>query len=182
MKIISLNIEKGKHFEKHKNFLLKENPDVLCLQELPEKDIKKYQKLLGFEYIFFKPMVIFEKKFLFWKKEYKEGVAIFSHLPDFQFSFKDLFDGQSDERISIKGDVNTYNWRVLILETEINHKKIHIANIHGIDTERGDISTPKQLAFFDKLVEALKSYENLVLVGDSNAPRGYEAFAKMDKV
>ena len=32
------------------------------------------------------------------------------------------------------------------------------------------------------MIEFLNPYENLVLVGDSNAPRGYKVFKKMNKI
>ncbi len=177
MKLISLNIEQGKHFNKHKQFLLNQKPDILCLQELPEKDIKRYKKLLNFNFVIFEPKIILKKD----DNIYKEGTAIFSKIKPFMSKTKFILKHPNKNKYSIEGIHDTYYWKVLIITINIGVKKINIANIHGIDTERGDVSTPKQLQYFKNLIKILKPTKNLILVGDSNAPRGYEAFSIMEE-
>ncbi len=182
MKIISLNIEKDKHFDKHKDFLLNQNPDVLCLQEVWEKDVEKYQKLLNFNYVFFQPIIILEEKKLFSKKIKKEGLVIFSKKPVESFEYYNIFEEENQNSISIYRDDETYHWKALMATLKFKDRKINIVNIHGVVTKNGNETKPKQLQYFDNLIGFLKDYDNLILLGDSNAPRGYEAFAKMDKV
>jgi len=43
IKIISLNIERSKHIDRILPFLVREQPDVFCVQELCKKDIQYFQ-------------------------------------------------------------------------------------------------------------------------------------------
>ena len=55
-KLISLNIEGIKHFDTVIPFLKKEKPDVICLQEVPKKDVEMLKQELSIKGEFF-PMV-----------------------------------------------------------------------------------------------------------------------------
>ncbi|MCD8527023.1 hypothetical protein LRY65_02295 [Candidatus Woesebacteria bacterium] len=64
---------------------------------------------------------------------------------------------------------------VQVVEVEQEGKKYRIANTHLTWTPNGSV-TEEQLAAARNMLQHLKKYEALILVGDFNAPRGKETF------
>ena len=56
LKLACINIEGDKHLERVKNFLEKEQAEVICLQEVFEKDIESLKSTL-YPYHIFAPMM-----------------------------------------------------------------------------------------------------------------------------
>src|SRR3990167_563057 len=53
LKLISLNIERSKHLGTVLSFLEKQQPDVVCLQEVVENDVTRFAAVLGgADYVF----------------------------------------------------------------------------------------------------------------------------------
>ncbi len=181
MKLISLNVEKGKHFEKHKDYIIKENPDILCLQEVLKEDIEKYKKITKSEFAIFEPIINTKIKKENKEVKYIEGIAIFSKLPVIFAGFHAIFD---NNKIVQKSDssLEDFFWKALVVKVLENKKEFTIVNIHGIVTERGEVVTEKQRRYFENLLKILENYKNIILTGDSNAPRGIEIFDKIAKI
>lgn len=185
MKLISLNIELNKHYDTVLNFLKKENSDVICLQELLEEDFDRFKKELNmkgvfkvFNYLFAEPPLYEDIR------GKKQGVAIFA---------KNIFDSGSifyegkEENLSKPfeeyiSDKKIYKNRVLLWADVKDENGIMFKYIvtQMPVTKEGE-SSPYQLEVVDSLLKKLDSFEEFVLCGDMNAPRGNETFARLEK-
>ncbi|MEI8337669.1 MAG: endonuclease/exonuclease/phosphatase family protein [bacterium] len=178
MKLICLNIELNKHRDKVLNFLKKENPDVICLQELLEGDFEFFQKELGMQGVFklWYFLNIPNRPEVFGQKH---GVAIFAKkIIDSGFIY---FDGSEenikkafDEFFSDKNiqDNSVFVWIETVTE---KGEKFKFINTHLPVTEKGE-TTDYQLEVIEKLLRELLKIPEFILCGDTNAPRGKEAF------
>lgn len=184
MKLISLNIEVNRHHHTVLPFLKKEKPDVVCIQELLDIDFDRYKKELGMQGIF--------KVFRYVNYSYpdkingqKHGVAIFAKkILDAGNVF--YFGNESNILKPFKeylSDENNSKNAVLVWANIMgNDNKIYkIINTHLPVTKEGE-STPYQLEVVDALLEELASFEDFVLCGDMNAPRGRESFSRLAKI
>jgi exonuclease III len=75
-KIVSINIEKDKHHDTVLSFLQREQPDVVCMQELYAHEAERYQYELGMQALF-APMMLHTSKYVEGAM-HVEGVGIFS--------------------------------------------------------------------------------------------------------
>lgn len=170
-----------KHHDRVLPFLKKENPDVVCLQELLETDYEKFRDELGMEG-FYKPIEYVYADAYGGPTNVRHGEAIFARsLSDMTFAY---YIG-SEENIAHSfeeyfADEDLRDNRVL-LSAKVTHtdgKEYTILNTHFTLTEMGE-ATPKQLNDLDKLFVELEKFPEFVLVGDFNAPRGKETFTRL---
>ncbi len=189
IRFVSINIEIDKHLSSVLDFFNKFDPEVICLQEVSEKDFLSLKKELGVFGVF-SPMVIWDIKN---GVRHTVGVAI---LSKFEIKNIEKFYYVGDES-SVKcwdpKDLNfssTMTKDQLILLNEIEAKVIifgevikngvsyFISTTHFTWTPDG-----KANEFQKKDVEKLLSFcdkkESLILCGDFNAPRGGEIFNKI---
>ncbi len=170
LKLISINIETNKHYDRILPFFQRENPDVVCLQEAPESFANELQRL-GFE-TFFTPMcidkdptsdelttigLIMASKFPF------ESKAIYYHKPTDEivlFDRSDFHNTVSDAYIfsSIKTQEGIYN----------------IATTHPLKTKDG-AEDDFQIGIINVMLEKLALEESHIICGDFNIPRGYNS-------
>ena len=184
MKLISLNIEAGLHNKLVLPFLKKEKPDVICFQEFLEEDFELYKKKLGLEGIY--------QTWSYWnnKKNYpqlagkKQGVAIFAkNIVNSGFIF---FAGKEENILKSFKDYSSN-------EDFQKNKALVWADIRGVNgivyrfisvqlpvTNKGE-STPYQLEVIDSLLRKVAPFEEFVLCGDMNAPRGSKSFNRLEK-
>ena len=181
MKIISLNIEMDRHHDLVIPFLMRENADVICLQELLESDFEAYKEVLNMEG-FYKPIEYVYHEAYGGPRDVRHGEAIFAKKlidPQFEYyvgsqesinrPFKEYFAEKTlpENRVLISAKV-----------ADKDGKELVVCTTHFTLTEMG-ISSPKQLADLEKLFDVLKKYPKFVLVGDTNAPRGNETWARL---
>ncbi len=161
MKLISLNIEGKKHFDKVLPFLDKENPDVICLQEAPI-EISSLLQGKGYK-VSFLPITIMSDDV----SNFPQGNIFASRLDytlDFYYyhrSFDDItqFDPQRmGKTVS----------RVLLL-AEL--KDTCIATTHFTWAPDGSIYTADQIDNIHKMFDFLDTKPPHVLCGDMNIPR-----------
>ena len=181
MKIVSLNIEFDKHHDIVLPFLKKENPDVICIQELLESDFEMYKKELGMAGTY-KPIEYIYFPFYGGPKDLRQGEAIFAK--NFLEASYEYYVG-SEENINHKfddyfADPSLHKNNVLIVAKVADSagKEFTIATTHFTLTQMGE-STPLQLENLDKLFALTQHFPELVLVGDMNAPRGNETFTRL---
>ena len=178
MKIISVNIEATKHIPKIRALIKREKPDVLFLQEVCEKNIADFSTFMsGSSY--FTPMAF--KDVL----DDKIGIAVFSTLPavyaqhllkeadrtvnkSATATFEDRFKSQS--YYAIEATI-----------TDSDGALYRFYNTHLPVTEKG-CTTDFQLSVVETLLDILSQKPEAILVGDSNAPRGGEAFSRISTV
>lgn len=184
MKLISVNIERNFHHSTVLPFLIDEEADVVCIQEIFEDKVCEYAKALDMSYVF-KPMGQ-------WKKpssgdvidEGIIGIAIFSKHID---SYDCKYIIGEENNIPIFKHTNSPDERnvlnILVMWANIldNNGDVYtIANTHFTWTMDG--SSPEyQREDARKLVHILDTeLKDFVLMGDTNAPRGRETFSLIE--
>ncbi len=182
MKLISINIENNLHTETVLALLRKEKPDVVCLQELLEEDFDFYKKELGFEGV--------HQVWSYWnnQKNYpqltgkRQGVAIFA---------KKIVDSGSVFYIGNEENMSKPFDEYLAKEYSQKNRALAWANVQGDEgkpfrfittqlpvTHEGEV-TAVQIEAIEALLRELKNLGEFVLCGDTNAPRGREAFSRL---
>lgn len=158
-KIISWNIQYGNGcfpncftFPKMIEFLRNETPEICILQEV--LDMPQYnqhnilKEKLDFQYSVYTPQSCFSN--------IKMGNLVLSSNPI---------------------DIVYSSLCFQLVETEVNHKKISIVNVHLTS----DITCTVQNEEVDKLLEILKQRENILVVGDFNLPYWCSSIKKLKK-
>ena len=184
MKLISLNIENNLHNHTVLPFLKKENPDIVCLQELMEEDLELYKKELSMEAVFQPWSYI---RTTIYKEELrgkKQGVAIFAK--NIYLSGSAFYTG-SEENIKRTYEdfmsTEEYQKNKALVWADIENKDGGVFRIITTQlpvTHEGEV-TFYQLEVIEALLKKLESYGEFVLCGDTNAPRGQESFKKFTK-
>lgn len=166
LSLVSVNIEQEKHLERVFPFLSKQKPDVLCVQELLERDVPRFEEQYG-PCIAFAPTCFVPRP----EGEQTEGVGIFSLLSN-QGVIERYYVGSRDSVRLDDGhsDVGTH---VLVGADIEGHR---ILTTHFTWTQKG-MSTDEQKAHAKSLFAELDTLEEFVLCGDFNAPRKVETAA-----
>lgn len=174
-KLISINIEHEKHIDRVLDFIRHEKPDVLCLQELLERDLPVFEQALGARGVF-APMGILP---LATSQEIL-GVGIVSHLPmgDIQSHYYAKYGDQPP----LWHDEITDPINRVLLSAEIMADGIpySIATTHFTWSPDGQ-ATDRQRRDLSALLAILAEYDEILFCGDMNAPRGRETFDTIAK-
>ena len=180
MKLVSVNIELNKHDDLVLKFLKKENPDVICIQELLEEKFVFYKKELNREGIF--QSCRFERDFsvnptIAGKKL---GVAIFAK--DILKSGSMFYLGKEEEISKPFNSENFEKTEALVWANIKNDdgETYKFVTAHLPVTKHGE-STPFQLETLDLLLNKLDTLGEFIFCGDMNAPRGNETFNRLAK-
>lgn len=175
MKLISLNVEGDKHWSLIHPFLAAEQPDVICLQEVFEGDVKLLADELSMN-VAFEPM--WQKMPTTNESKIAEpmGTAILSrtrankiwslqyHTPHPEVV---PYDNSSLETIR-----QSTRSLVLLVELEDQGEKFVFATTHFTWTPDG-LSNDYQRVDVKELLKQLESVPEIVLCGDFNMPRGF---------
>lgn len=181
IKLISLNIEGNKHLDDRVlPFLLERKPEVVTLQEVFLSDVAKIEEALGMTGIFI-PMadVNYENEHLpargLW------GILHLTKLNVVEASYQ-YYYGVEDEipKFFANQDPNSMN-RVLVWQVvEKEGQFYRFATTHFTWSKDGQtIDLQKQT--YQSMNEILKTFPDVVLTGDFNAPRGREIFTNLSK-
>src|SRR5665213_3453668 len=167
IRLVSINIERSKHLDLVSDFLSAQQADVICLQELCERDITYFESSLGMQCIFapegLHPADAPEIGGVL------VGNGIFCRLPITEQMieyYAGSEDGARAERIH-----NTFDNHALIMcDIEKDGRPFRIATLHFTWTPDGQ---PNDLQRQDMkaLLTILDSAGDFVLAGDFNAPR-----------
>jgi len=177
MKIISVNIEKRRHLDSLKRFFQQEQADVICMQELDKQDLALFAEVTGLPYSF-TPMC---------KNEATGdvmGIGIFAKgIIQYRAHFIGGFTGDSLPIVAPGSREDEYNstiWQVLIATITFDNDLYTIATTHFPATD-GGLITDYQREVFSRLETVLSTYDELLLCGDFNAPRGREIYSKLSE-
>ena len=178
-KLISLNIERSKHLHRNIPFLQKEQPDVLCLQEVLEADLSKIAEDLLMPYhIWLKDILTNASTNSNGKAGYS-GPAIFSRTPMFETGNE--YYHFPEGGIVLEGEADRYSETnaqgIVWMSTDIGGERYVFANTHFTWSRNGNTSE-KQLLDFENLKKILATLPPHVLCGDFNAPRGRGVWEK----
>ncbi|HLB50752.1 MAG TPA: endonuclease/exonuclease/phosphatase family protein [Patescibacteria group bacterium] len=169
-KLISINIEDEKHIDRVLDFIHREKPDVLCLQELLERDVPIFEKALDARSIF-APMGVLPPA----DSQEIIGVGIFSLFP--LHDVRSHYYAQYSDHPRIWHDEITDPTNRVLLSAKITVDGIPytVATTHFTWTPGGEAS-PRQRRDLSALLTILSEYDEILFCGDMNAPRGKETF------
>jgi endonuclease/exonuclease/phosphatase family metal-dependent hydrolase len=194
MKIVSLNIECNKHYERFIPFLSSygtvasplARPDVICLQEVLEEDVSYLKEKLGYVNFIFKPFEYVVSHHPSYKNLYgkKHGIAIFSNNiinsgHSYYWGNENYCHTPFDEYVGKFDQFKNYVFVWADVQDE-SGKTYRCVTTHFPVTKEGE-STPHQLEILTPLFAKLDELGDFVLCGDFNAPRGNETFRRIAK-
>ena len=171
IKLVSLNIERSAHLPLVEAFFAREEPDVICLQELIGEDVPRLQSALpGYE-VYFEPMGIRPDE----APSLTMGLGIFSRLPMRRLGPIFYVGSKDDPLLASKSEkAETYNnFRRFVLAADIESDGVlyRVATTHFTWTPNGQ-ATDEQRTDLREMLRVLDELGQFVLVGDFNAPRG----------
>src|SRR3990167_2102131 len=173
LKIISLNIEMDRHIDRIVYFFKVEQPDVVLLQEVLDKDRSTFEQALEMKGFYIAQNILRSNQ-----GESSIGLLTLSKVPILQH-----------DTVFYKGN-NTHLLRVNISEskkiaraflvTEVTKDRQHycLVNIHFTWSHNAE-PTEEQHKDLDALLPLLFKIPEFILCGDFNAPRGTAIFDKL---
>ncbi|MBI2053352.1 MAG: endonuclease/exonuclease/phosphatase family protein [Candidatus Sungbacteria bacterium] len=174
--LISLNIERDKHLDRVLPFLSDRMPEVACIQELFEDDARALSDALkGASYVF-APMTQQENMR---GNMSVRGIGIFSRLPIRQQHIA-YYRGHSThvagfDSTSTETKSKTQNHAVLLCDLEKDGAVFTVGTTHFTWTPDGKPDEYQRIDL-EAMLRELREYDEFVLAGDFNAPRGGEIF------
>ncbi len=183
LKLISLNIEMDKHLARVLPFLEREQPDVVCLQEIFEKDMGVFEKTLGMLGHFEAVSVVdisYVDGILGPDEELEQkgpqGIGFFTTLP-VRSGGAEYYHGKPREVTKHSIDYSRFLlWR----EVEKEGTLFTIGTTHFTWTPDGNTSE-EQTGDVRKLFGILGKFPEIAFCGDFNAPRGREIWGEIAK-
>ncbi|MES2994485.1 MAG: endonuclease/exonuclease/phosphatase family protein [Patescibacteria group bacterium] len=172
-----MNVERSRHLERVLPFLIGQNPDIVCIQELCELNIPAFENALGVKCLF-TPL-----KHNGQDGPLKtEGLGVFSLLRilssgvDFYVGNREYIPtyGQSSDPTKQMSD----RCALVSIAVEKDDVEFRVATTHFAWTPDGQ-PDEFQLRAFEGLKQVLETKSGLILCGDFNAPRGGEIFSAL---
>lgn len=166
IKIVSINIEQDRHFDRLIPFIVKEKPEILLFQEVFEADLMYLEKKFHMKSLF-TPLSFLKSE----KNIKKLGLAIFSK---FEFSeFKTYYYRGDPISIPIITVKEPEKMARALLMTKIvkNNIPFYFINTHFTWSPN---ATPNEMQHQDLkiMLKKLSEFSECILVGDFNSPRG----------
>ena len=187
LKLVSLNIELDRHLDKVLPFLQQERADVICLQEVCEKNFATLERGLHMTG-FFVPTCVPDVERVVDKraagegrlvvneelvKKGPEGIALFTGLP-VHSTHIDYYHKISEAVPRWSVGQNRVLFSAIV---DKGGKNYTVGTTHFTWTPDGK-GSPEQERDMKKLLEILARFPGIVFCGDFNAPRGGEMWAK----
>ncbi len=174
IKVISVNIEGDNHFDTVFAFIERENPDVVCMQEVYEVDLPLFCTRLSPTYRYLPLSTVSAPNPFRKAQKGAEGVVIFSKLPihdsgSFYYESEPIDTTILDSRP--EGSRRGLVW----IDIEVGGKIYRIATTHFTWSWKGEVTT-LQKADLGNLMRELEAVKPTLLCGDFNTPRGSEIF------
>ncbi|MDZ4228580.1 MAG: endonuclease/exonuclease/phosphatase family protein [Candidatus Levybacteria bacterium] len=178
IKLITLNLfQGGLYFKNIKNFLEKEKPDILCLQEVFDshdksakenlRSIDILKRLLPSYYYHFAPELLSVNNGI----EAPLGNAIFSKflITKTNTIFYDIPYGKYNAYLKNdnKYDPSMEPKNLEYVQVDLGKASINIFNTHGIWGQHGN-DTKRRLQMGQVIINQIKGKENVILAGDFN--------------
>jgi exonuclease III len=177
LSLASINVERSKHIPRVVAFLLAQNPEIVCLQELVPEDIAPLCEQLGYAHRFYIPMCRFPEP----SGPLTSGIGIlsrhaFASTEDIRYggggSGLDLLDRTSEE-----SRFRTNSYSVGLVRVIVGDAAFDIGTTHFPWTDDARTSDFQRTSC-DTLLQLLQD-RSLLLCGDFNAPRGREIFTRL---
>ncbi len=170
LRIASINIERSKHLHRVEAFLKTYKPDVLCLQELMERDVPFFEDLMG-NTLHYAPMCLHPLDNM---DSQGIGIVAWGVLEDVTAHY---YHGRIENGLEAEMEYGANTVPNALLAG--TYQGFRIGTTHLNVTVNG-VSTPSQLASAAKLVQVAQTeaaaHGGLLMCGDFNAPRGRATF------
>lgn len=180
IKLIQLNIEGEKHLDTVVPFLLHEQADVVCLEEVTEPVFEDLKKQLGCWGSFAPLIKIITKD----NRILKIGSVLLSNL-QVSNSRAQVYDKKkltlATVAIDDDSDLELGHSTLISADFEKGGQKYTVAVTHFPKNYRGHTVSDFQRKVFAKLNRVLDSFPGIILTGDTNCPRGTELFDTLAK-
>ncbi len=187
IKFLQLNLlEGGIYWDNITALIKRENPDVLCLQEVFNGDTKQpphfqstshLKALLRHYHSYYSPEL-----YEIWPQgQTDQGNAIFSRFPITQE--KTIFLHGTYKRLTRppqENDFSHYPKNMQHVVIPINGKQLHVFNLHGIWGKGGDDS-PERSRMGNIIAQEIKEKTYAVLMGDFNLKPSTKVVANIEK-
>lgn len=182
IKIATINIEHGRHLPELFDFVKREQPDVLCMQEVFEVDVDAVKRATGMEG-FFHPSCVAKKNYGY-PIDPRGAWGVLLMFKPSQLKILDENDSKcacyyyvfTDGRVPEFTCPTSPNKVVQVIKFIAQDQEYIIANTHFNWSANGR-ATKLQCRSFARLSRFLSKYPELILCGDFNAPRGGEIFS-----
>ncbi len=161
-----INIERENHLNRILPFIESEGPDVLCLQEVCEKDLTLFEAL-GYTGDFLP-----ETQYRLGGVPITDGTALLSRYP--LDNFKSYYYQGSRESVGIFYDddvIGTQQKSILHADCIINGEIFTIATTHFTWTPNGSVASDTQKESMTKFSAYISKMKPHVMCGDFNIPR-----------
>jgi len=176
--LVSINVERRKHLELVEKFLAAQKPDIVCLQEVTDADIRRFAATLNAKEPLFTPMT---REIEGDGSEVIQGLGIVSRLP-IANSQRHYYAGEASrlpDTISGRPETFTNQNRLLMFaDIDGGAEMFRIGTTH-FTWSPGGAATDLQRSDMKTLLAILAGAGECVLAGDLNAPRGGEIFGML---
>ncbi len=177
LKLVSLNIEGDKHFDRFLPMLEEEQPDVVCLQEVFAQDLPYLEQKLHMQSVYAPNVVYLTPNQYGIAPRGTWGITLLSKLPLVQPVIHYYHGGKQRIPVFIDGQPNSANRAVILAQVTKDEQLYQVATTHFTWSAQGKINEAQGRDFIS-LSQFLSHYSSLILTGDFNAPRGRELFQK----
>ena len=176
IKLVSINVERSKHLDRVRDFLEREKPDIVCMQELVDTDCEYFAQTIGaFDYFY-----VAEGREIENGESMISGTGLFSRYPLHRYGVAYYF--RTNEKVPCRiEDPATFNnahraivWADCVVDSDV----YRIATTHLTWTPGGSV-TDQQRTDTREMLKELSGMGELVFCGDFNAPRGNEIFSQI---
>lgn len=178
LKLVTINIEGNRHLARWPRIVPEEQPDVVCMQEVFEKDLPYIEEKLQMKGSFFPMMNIAQENKYGISPAGLWGVGLFTNLTHSPIQ-GEYYSGTNKVKIFVLPNDAS---RVLVSSTvEKDGEQFTVATTHFTWSGKGE-TTAEQLADFSQLKQIVEKKNEVILCGDFNAPRGRELFSKFTEI
>lgn len=167
LKLITINIEKNNHYSRIIPFITKEQPDVLCLQEIPESFIPELHTL-GYHTTYAPRLRV-----LLGENEESLGTAFASKVPHQSRSIY-YYGDEARARAILGTNPEDMSFAYIIADIATEQGNYTIATTHLADTKDGH-EDDFQIILMTNLLKLLAAEVPHCICGDFNMPRGFNA-------
>ena len=181
LKILSLNVEGDRHIDKISHLINKVNPDVICLQEAFEEDVRNFADNLNAEY-FISEVALRSKSKSETLQPWGVGMIPIVKVKEVKENY---YSGSKNEAPVYDEEEKRFHYRKHVMPllsaiVEKDREKFTVASTHFMKSEGGK-EDDFQIQNLSKLLDALEGIKPFVLCGDFNAPRGMKIFSTLSE-
>lgn len=186
LRFLNLNLWQGNLLFEAINFIKKENPDIISLQEVYGEENKNLQdqfrslavlrKELGISDFFFSPAFIHNR----YEGKFVNGNGILSRYPIkakhtyfYDTPFSDNYLGRPDTFITCPRNLQE-------CQVNVNGFKVNIFNTQGIWGLDGE-DNERRLKMAEIIIDKIKNKDNVILSGDFNVREQTKTIALIEK-